>query len=312
MIDLIGAPFDEGGRHKGSNLGPSAARLEGILVGLEKIGRSANDLGDVPRPSAQGTWNRAIESFRQTKAEVVQSISKGNVPIVIGGDHSNSIASISGALAAYGSDLGVVWIDAHMDFNTPESSPSGNLHGMSLAALCGLRSQKPEWNEILSQVVGSTKLDPKRIAWIGLRDVDRGEVENLGVSSGASPMTMQDVDALGIKEVWQGVFERLRSNGATAIWISFDVDSLDPVFAPGTGTAVRGGLTYREGHYLAELIHATLLAPNATARLAGVDVVEINPLIDTSNQTARVAVEWVLSLFGKTILHPLDPGRIER
>lgn len=312
MIEVVGVLFDEGGRHKGSNLGPSAARLEGLLDSLKRVGHKANDLGDIPQPRSGEVWDRALESFLLTKTEVLQSLQRGNVPVMIGGDHSNSIASISAAIEHFGSDLAVLWIDAHMDFNTPESSPSGNIHGMSLAALCRLESQLPEWNAVLEEVVGPKGLDPSKVAWIGLRDVDFGEVENLKRANGANPTTMQDVDAKGIKKLWEEVLDRFIKNGAKALWVSFDVDSLDPLFAPGTGTAVRGGLTYREGHFLAELMHETLSSSKSPIALAGLDVVEINPFIDSSNQTAKVAVEWVLSFFGKTILHPLDPGRTER
>jgi arginase len=187
---------------------------------------------------------------------------------------------------------------------------------MPLAALTGLKTrakgaQRKQWDEI-AKIVGPTKLDPKKLAWLGLRDVDRGEVQNLKRVPGSLPLTMQDVDALGASGALQRIVAHFKRAKAKALWISFDVDCLDPVFAPGTGTAVRGGLTYREGHLIAETLHALLFQRQPPFKLAGLDVVEVNPLADTNNETANVAMEWVLSLFGKTILNPEDPGRTER
>lgn len=312
MIDVIGVPFDLGGRRKGSRLGPIASRLEGLFEGFERINQKANDLGDLSPSTSSDYWIAAKETYLTTKECVIKSIANGHTPLMIGGDHSNSIGSIAGALAKYGDELAVLWIDAHMDLNTPESSPSGNIHGMMLAALAGLTSNTPGWSSIVDDVVEKTKLDPKKIAWLGLRDVDPGEIANMNLLPGCYATTMQDIDAKGLKEVYLSIHQHLVASGAKALWVSFDVDSLDPIHAPGTGTAVRGGLTYREGHYLAELLHASMAKENAPFKLAGLDVVEVNPLIDTNNETAKVAVEWILSLFGKTILHPHDPGRTER
>ncbi len=312
MIEVIGVPFDDGGRRKGSRLGPIAARLEGLFEGFERIGKRANDLGDLTPISSADYWENAEQSYFNTKKIVNASIESGNTPLVIGGDHSNAIGSIAGALQKYGDKLAVLWIDAHMDLNTPETSPSGNVHGMCLAALCGLESKTKGWTKMVDEIVGSKKLDPKNLAWIGLRDVDPGEVANMRLLDGCLATTMHDIDAKGLRVVLDEVHNHFVKNGAKALWVSFDVDSLDPIHAPGTGTAVRGGLTYREGHYLAELIHLNVSKESAPYKLAGLDVVEVNPLIDHNNETAKVAVEWILSLFGKTILHPLDPGRTER
>ncbi|HXH60982.1 MAG TPA: arginase family protein, partial [Fimbriimonadaceae bacterium] len=225
------------------------------------------------------------------------------------------IGSIAGALRKYGDGLAVLWVDAHMDLNTPDTSPSGNLHGMSLAALSGLKPQSSsaldeEWMFLLEEIVGEPFLSPQNIAWLCLRDVDEGEVANSKLLPGCLPLTMQDVDQDRIVGCLQKIFDHFQKGGAKALWVSFDVDSLDPLFAPGTGTAVRGGLTYREGHLIAETLHEFF--EGSSVKLAGLDIVEVNPLVDRNNETANVAMEWALSFFGKTILHPMDPGRTER
>jgi arginase len=173
---------------------------------------------------------------------------------------------------------------------------------MPLAALCGLPSETEgapdrEWRQLLD-ALGPDRLDPERIAWMALRDVDASERDKIrGFAT-----TMHTIDRFGIERTVSDFDNWMRESGATRLWISFDVDALDPILAPGTGTAVRGGLTYREGHLLAELLHEKLSAPSCPYRLAGIDVVETNPLQDTNNATAKVAVEWVASLLGKTIL----------
>ncbi len=321
MIQLVGAPFDLCGRRVGTRLGPIAIRLCGLVPGLERLGYKVRDEGAlseepdawVPANSKE-KFKAACATYERTRDSVFGAIAKGDTPLVLGGDHSIAIGSIAGALKKYKRDLAVLWIDAHVDINTPEVSPSGNLHGMPLAALTGLSSkakgaQKAQW-DALGKLVGKDKLDPKKLAWIGLRDVDKGEVMNLKRVPGALPFTMQDVDVLGVTGALEKVLQHFKKVGAKAVWVSFDVDCLDPVFAPGTGTAVRGGFTFREGHLIAETLHAYF--KSGKMKLAGLDIVEVNPLADTNNETANVAMEWALSFFGKTILHPEDPGRTER
>lgn len=320
MIHIVGAPFDLCGRRVGSRLGPTAIRLEGLAASLGKFGRKVEDVGSVVQLDTSTSHTledkhaRANEVYKALRARVAQSHAEGAVPIVLGGDHSIAIGSVSGALQTYGEGLAVLWIDAHVDINTPEVSPSGNLHGMPLAALTGLESSASgemgeQWGR-LADIVGATKLRADRLAWLGLRDVDAGEVANLKRVPGSLPLTMQDVDTMSAIGALKKALSQFESNGAKAVWISFDVDCLDPVFAPGTGTAVRGGFTYREGHHIAETLHEFF--KGSSMKLAGLDVVEVNPLADTNNETASVAVEWVLSFFGKTILNPQDPGRTER
>ena len=322
MIQIVGAPFDLCGRRVGTRLGPTAMRLGGLVDGLERLGLKVQDAGDAtaldswsPANAAQ-KFKRANEVYTSLRDMVYGAARAGDAPIVLGGDHSIAVGSIAGALRQYKRDLAVLWVDAHVDINTPEVSPSGNLHGMPLAALSGLKSkargaQKRQW-DALAKIVGPDKLDPNKLAWIGLRDVDKGEVQNIKRVPGAMPLTMQDVDVLGVTGALHKVFAHFKKARAKALWVSFDVDCLDPVFAPGTGTAVRGGFTYREGHLIAETLYALFNGKNSPLKFAGLDVVEVNPLADTNNETAIVAMEWTLSLFGKTILNPEDPGRTER
>jgi len=303
-------------------LGPSLSQ-----IGIENVHSEVHRLdGRSPGPRAECDAE-ALEVYRTTRDHVSKVIGQGTIPLVIGGDHSIAIGSVAGALEVYGDGLALLWIDAHMDVNTPDTTPSGNLHGMSVAALTKLppaapppdsvpadkpwlRSVHELWPRLLDVVPGNG-LAKEKVGWIGLRDVDPGEVTNLGRMPGAATWTMQDVDSTGVKETVESADAWLRDCGARALWVSFDVDVLDPIFAPGTGTAVRGGLSYREGHLLAETLCRCLARPGCPYRLAGLDVVEVNPLRDNKNETARIAVEWVQSLFGKTILHSLNPGRTE-
>ena len=324
MIDIVSVPFDLCGPHHGSRLGSLAMQLQNLREELRDIAIETELAEVAPLDAAlPGTRaecdERAITVFQATRSQVAKSIANGRTPLVIGGDHSISIGSISGALDVYGEGLAVLWIDAHMDLNTPDTTPSGNLHGMTLAALTRLDpvveeirvagSHRPWRHDVyelwprLLELVPEQGLGLDRTAWLGLRDVDYGEVANLERLPGSIAKTMQDIDTLGLVGVLTEIDLWLRSSGATALWVSFDVDVLDPVFAPGTGTAVRGGLSYREGHLVAETLATHFADTSCPYKLAGVDVVEVNPLRDRDNGTAKVAVEWVCSLFGKTIMN---------
>jgi arginase len=242
-----------------------------------------------------------LDLVKRLRVAADRALAAERIPLVLGGEHTVSVAGIGAALALYGDSLGLLWIDAHADINTPGTSQSGNVHGMPIAALQGLPSGveglvNEEWNS-LAAALGAVRLRPENTAWIGLRDVDLGE--RPFVKNGLG-LTMTDIDRYGMAACVDRLDEQFRRVGARHLWVSFDVDALDPFLAPGTGTAVRGGLTYREAHLMAELLREKLDA--GPYRLVGVDVVETNPMVDTSNETARMAVEWVLSLFGKTIL----------
>lgn len=309
MIDIIGAPFDLCGKRTGSRLGPAAIRLAGLEEMLCGLDQHVRDLGDVPvigSPSGgEGIRNAdaAIPTINDLRGRVTSSIQAGHLPMVLGGDHSMAIGAVGGALANYGQDLAVIWMDAHSDLNTPATSPSGNLHGMPVAALLGLESgvggaADEQWRKLIPSV----RLEAGRVAYFGLREMDPGERNVIASLSNCYTATMHEIDRHGIVSCVHRLDHWLARSGATKLWISFDVDMLDPVLAPGTGTTVRGGLTYREAHLVAELVREMLDVPGCPYSLAGLDIVETNPLFDNLNETAKTAVEWIGSLFGKTIL----------
>ncbi|MBL8086713.1 MAG: arginase [Chthonomonas sp.] len=317
MLDLIGVPFDLCGRSRGSALGPVAMRIAGLHEALTDLRLEWRDLGDLetepdPEPITQDglrNFAGAVSSYELVKQTVRDSILSGNVPVVMAGDHSNSIGSISGALEATNGELSVLWIDAHADLNTPESSPSGNLHGMPVAALLGLPANSDgilgaQWRHLIECVIPMTRLKRDHIAWLGLRAVDHGERMIISTLSGCFATTMQDIDRHRVDRVVDAFVHWMKARKGQKLWISFDVDVLDPVFAGGTGTAVMGGLSYREGHFLAELLHQAAMTHDI--ELVGLDVVEVNPLLDANNMTAKFAVEWLCSLFGKQILEGHD------
>ncbi len=316
-ISLIGAPFDLCGPVHGSRLGPIALRLHDLPDVLKEQGWKVTDEGDAfdltsfSPPDLAAQYLVGIKAYQGIKSKVESGLKGGSIAVVLGGDHSLSIGSVAGAIAVHGPDLAVLWIDAHMDAHTPGTTTSGNVHGMPLGALARLSSGSAEpwskelagaWSQILDQVVPNPGLKASQAAWIGLRDVDAGEVSNFAQMEGSFLTTMQDVDRRSIGTIAQEFHNWMLKSGATKLWISFDVDCLDPIHAPGTGTAVRGGLTYREGHLLAEILFENLQNKGTKYELVGVDLVEVNPLQDTAGETARVTTEWAGSLFGKSIL----------
>ena len=227
-----------------------------------------------------------VPMSRRAAGAVSTSLQSGHFPLVLGGDHSLSIGSIRGAARI--KKLGVIWIDAHADFNTDETTPSGNIHGMPLAALCGFGDVRLSrlWDEVLPVV------DPKRVAIVGARDLDPGEKVNLR-EAGVMVMGMEQIDRLGMVAAVEKAIERVSRN-ADGIYLSFDMDAMDPRHAPGVGTPVPAGLTQREAHVACELV-------GETGVLIGMDVVEVNAILDVQNQTGELAVEFVLSALGKRI-----------
>jgi arginase len=313
MIDLIGVPFDLCGRQSGSRLGPEAIRLANLVQKLRSLGLEVCDRGDLTRQQEKTAPGgiRNFEPFYSCATElneaVQRSMREGSIPLVLGGDHSIAFGSVSGALAVH-QDTTLLWIDAHADLNTPSSSPSGNLHGMPIAALWGLPSGFPdgsrtdkEWSK-LTDLVSQAPLTPSRTSWLGLRDVDPAEAQRIKAEPTDYTVTMQDIDKIGIVKMLEIFDAWMNKSSSKHLWISFDVDVLDPVYAPGTGTAVTGGLSYREAHLMAETLRERLNQPECTYKLIGLDVVETSPIVDQHNSTARMASEWVASLFGKTIL----------
>ncbi len=309
MFEIVGAPFDLCGMQVGSRLGPAALRLAGLAEVIEGYVRSVSDFGDVEaslaktHPGGMRNFPALIETATRVKAVVGAALTRGVKPLMIGGEHTLSAGSVSAAVNHYGDDLGVLWIDAHADINTPGSSDTGNIHGMPVAALVGFESgltgvKDQEWQEFLA-MLGPTRLKENAVAWYALRDVDPHE--RVLVQQGL-PITMHDIDRKGVEATVQAFHQWMIKSGRKKLWISFDVDALDPILAPGTGTAVRGGLSYREAHLMAELLCECMTGPDCPYTLAGLDIVETNPLTDTQNETAKMAVEWVASLLGKTIL----------
>jgi arginase len=294
-------------------MGPAALRLAGLIESLKEIVESVEDVGDIPVPPIVdgpsgfrhfGTFDAVAQALKRSVGDALDA---GQTPVVLGGDHAIAVGSVSAAIERFPNDLAVLWIDAHADVNTPGTSPSGNLHGMPLGALQRLESgttgtRDLQWRKLLTDVVPPTPLPADRIAWLGLRDIDKAESRSLLELKPQFVATMHDVDRFGVVEVMGRFDHWMQAGGATKLWVSFDVDCLDPVLAPGTGTAVRGGLTYRESHLFAELLREMLDSPLCPYGLVGLDVVETNPLLDTNNMTAVAAVEWIASLFGKTIL----------
>jgi arginase len=295
QIDLIGVPIDLGAGRRGVDMGPSAIRYAHLQNKLEEMGYVIEDKGNIEVPIQEMCKitdpklkyiDCIIPMGRRIGGAVATSIQGGRFPLVLGGDHSLSVGSIRGA--AKHKKLGVIWVDAHADFNTPETTPSGNIHGMPLAALCGLGDPRLTslWDET------PPILDPQRVAVIGARDLDPGEKQNLR-AAGVMVQSMEQIDRLGMVKVLERAIERV-SRDVDGIYLSFDMDSLDPRHAPGVGTPVPGGLTFREAHLACEVVAET-------GKLIGMDMVEVNPILDEQNQTAILAVEFIRSALGSRI-----------
>jgi arginase len=292
-IGILGVPMDLGAGRRGVDMGPSAIRYAQLAETLHALGHEVTDYGNVNVPVVE-TIDRSssgphylteiLQACEETAARL-SSLPPDVFPICIGGDHSMSMGTVAGV--ARSERIGLVWVDAHTDFNTPEISPSGNVHGMPVAHLVGLGDER------LVNIGGAgAKIRPEDIVMIGIRSVDHGERELLK-SKGASIYTMKEIDTLGLARVAQMALEKL--SGVSRIHVSFDADSLDPSIAPGVGTPVPGGLSYREAHLLMELFADS-------SKVRSLDLVEVNPVLDNRNATARIMVEMASSLLGKRIL----------
>lgn len=295
QIDIIGVPIDLGADRRGVDMGPSAIRYAHLQQELEKLGYEVVDKGNVEVPIAEMCavtdprlkyLDCIIPMSRRVAGAVATSLQARHLPVVLGGDHSLSLGSIRGA--ARQRKIGVLWVDAHADFNTPETTPSGNIHGMPLAALCGLGDPQlvQLWDE------STPVVDPAHVVVIGARDLDDGEKRNLS-RAGVMVVSMEQVDRHGLVASMEKAIERV-TRDVDGIYLSFDMDVMDPRHAPGVGTPVTGGLTYREAHLICELVAET-------GKLVGMDVVEVNSILDVQNQTALLAVEFILSALGKRI-----------
>ena len=294
-VAIIGAALDLGAGRRGVDMGPSAIRYAGLDERLAALGLTVEDLGNVEVGVAEATDEgdpriRFLDEIKEVSARIAASVREaaesGSAPVVLGGDHSVAIGTLGG-LASEAGPGGVLWFDAHGDLNTPETSPSGNVHGMPLAAALGLANET-----FASNAWPLPAVDPEHVALLGLRSLDAGErdlVKELGIAA----YTMSDFDRRGVEAVVREALERVA--GAAFVHVSLDMDVVDPEAAPGVGTPVRGGLSYREAHLAMELVAEG-------CDFGSLEIVEVNPILDRENATGRLAVELAASAFGERIL----------
>ena len=296
-ISVIGCALDLGSGRRGVDMGPSAIRYGGLHEALTSLGHPLDDRGNVIAPTlerlAQGDpsaryWDAIRDTCEQLAGEVAGAIERGAFPLILGGDHSIAIGTLGGLARAHGGPGGVIWVDAHSDINTPASSPTGNVHGMPLAVALGLvddeRFQTDAWPQ--------STVAPHRTVLIGVRSVDAGERELIR-STGVTVYTMSDIDRLGMHQVMETALQI--ASGGAFLHVSFDLDVVDPEQAPGVGTPVRGGITFREAHLAMELAYTH-------GGLAALELVEVNPILDEHNVTGNLAVDLARSALGARIL----------
>jgi arginase len=299
-IRVIGVPLDLGQSRRGVDMGPSAVRVAGLEARLEALGHEVEDGGNIavaiPEQKKEGAasakYLKEITATCTKHAELVlKTLEAGKIPLALGGDHSMAAGTVSGVAEFYrrqNQRIGLIWIDAHSDINTPDSSPSGNVHGMPLAAIMGM------WSSELSNIFGfSPKVRAENCVLVGVRDIDTIERDNIR-KAGIEVFTMRDIDERGMRAVIEEAL-RMAGRGTAGYHVSLDMDWIDPEDAPGVGTPVRGGATYREAHLAMEIIADH-------GRMTSFEIVEVNPVIDEHNRTADLAVELALSAFGKKIL----------
>ena len=300
IIHILGVPMDLGSGRRGVDMGPSAIRIAGLAERLTELGHKVVDEGDVGIRNMEALkvgdvharyLAEIARASRLVCAKVERIVAKDHFPLVLGGDHSISVGTVSaiaGAASREGKKVGLLWVDAHGDINTPETSPSGNIHGMPVAALLG---EGPD--ELISIGGAGPKVDPRNVAMVAIRSLDEGEKLRLK-RYGIEVHTMSEVDRIGIDEVMKMALARV-GDGTDRVHVSFDLDAVDPTVAPGVGTPVKGGLDYREAHFLMEML-------SASGVMTSLEVVEANPILDDRNASAAFAVELVQSAFGKRIL----------
>jgi len=299
-VRLVGAPMDLGAGRRGVDMGPSALRVAELGSRLRELGYAVEDFGDVrvKHPEQQESGDShlkykgpILETCEELAIAVEQALDDGCLPVVLGGDHSVAIGSTAG-LGAYlkkrDGKMGLLWFDAHGDMNTPETTPSGNIHGMALAIAIGLGDAD------LTGIGGyRPKVEPGNAVIVGPRSIDSGEKKNIQ-AAGVHVFTMREIDERGMRAVMEEAL-RIALDGAAGLHVSFDLDCIDPSYAPGTGTTVPGGITYREAHLAMEMV-------SDAQKLLAFDLMEVNPVLDEHNQTANLAVELLLSALGKRIL----------
>lgn len=292
-VDIIGVPIDFGANKRGVDMGPAAIRYTGLYHAIIDLGLECHDLGNINVPITPNKSNHFPKELADIKelsktyldlAEMVSnSLKEEHLPLILGGDHSIAIASVTGVQNVI-KNIGLIWIDAHSDFNNEKTSNSGNLHGMPLAICTGFGS--------FEGLDCKSCIDPKNVVIIGLRSVDKGEAELLKKSE-ITTFTMEDIDVLGMREVMKRSLE-IAGSHTDGIHLSFDLDALDPSEAPGVGTPVKGGLTYREAHLVAEMVADC-------SKLCSIEFVELNPILDIQNRTGELAISLICSLLGKRI-----------
>ena len=299
-VELLGVPMDLGGGLRGVDMGPSAFRYAGLAAGLARLGIPYEDLGNVPVPrpeSRQARDPRArflteiTRCCQRLRARVERVLDRGALPMVVGGDHSIACGTVAGISSWYhrqGQRIGLIWFDAHADMNTPETSESGNVHGMPLSACVGYGP-----DELVMLGDRAPMVDPERTVLIGIHDVDVKERE-IVQRSGVRAFTMSHIDRLGMHRVMEEAIA-IATKDTAGFHVSFDVDGCDPGFAPGVGTPVPGGATLRESHLVMELVAES-------GAMVGLELTEINPILDHCNATAELAVELALSALGKRTL----------
>jgi len=299
-IRLVGVPMDLGAGRRGVDMGPSAIRIAGVAAALRRLGYAVEDDGDVGVPAPESrdpgpTNARYLDPIyhvcNRLRLRVRRTLEEGQVPLVMGGDHSIAIGTIAGVaefFRARDQKLGLIWVDAHADMNTPEISPSGNIHGMPLATVLGLGHPR------LVEMGGFwPKVDKRNVCLIGIRDLDESE-RQVVLGSGIHAYTMRDVDERGMRAIMQEAIG-FAGDGTAGFHVSFDLDGMDPRDVPGTGTPVKGGISWREANLIMEMV-------SDTGRMTSLEITELNPILDVKNQSGEVAVDLILSAFGKSIL----------
>jgi arginase len=299
-IRIIGVPMDLGASRRGVDMGPSALRVAGLQARIKQLGHQVEDIGNIsvkqPEEMSYGEKRakylaEIADACKDLAGIVEKSLDENMMPVVLGGDHSIAAGSLSGVASYFKKKekkVGLIWLDAHGDINTPESSPSGNVHGMPLAAAMGYGAI-----ELVELQGFKPKVEPQNISLVGIRDLDSQE-KKLAKKSGVHVFTMRDIDERGMREVMSDAL-KYAMDDTDGISVSLDMDFVDPSDAPGVGTPVRGGVTYREAHLAMEMLADT-------EAMVSLEVVEINPVIDEHNRTALLGVELVLSGLGKKIL----------
>jgi arginase len=299
-IRILGVPMDLGASRRGVDMGPSALRVAGLQARLKQLGHHVEDIGNIPVKQAEeqhygdkrAKYLTEIAETCRGLAEITErTLAEGLLPLVLGGDHSIASGTIAGVAAHFRKQekrIGLIWLDAHGDMNTPEYSPSGNIHGMPMAAIAGYGP--PELTEIAGF---KPKVEPRSIAMVGIRDLDSKE-RRMIKEAGIHVFTMRDIDERGMREVMTEAI-RFTTDDTAGVAVSLDMDFVDPTDAPGVGTPVRGGVTYREAHLALEMIADSKC-------MVSFELVEINPVIDLHNTTATLGVELALSALGKKIL----------